>query len=293
MSTSFHPQSDGQTERANRTVQQIMRCLLDASALEEDKWDEWLPAVEFAYNNSRHASTGMTPFYLNAGQHPRVPSSSTTSKSDLEKVPGAMEWLRRLEKQLDVAKESLAAAKDRQKEDADRRRSDCEFAVGQKVKVSRTLFSKLEKDSLLSRKLSPKYYGPFEVVKVVNRNAVVLDFPPSFKGHKTVNVEKLQPWNESEKFPRQVEADEHVELQIDGEQAFAVEAFLRRARRRSPAGRWRWEILVSWKGYGPEDNSWEPESRLKQDLKSGFKELLDSMKSGNESAHNSGDELEG
>ena len=105
-------------------------------------------------------------------------------------------------------------------------------------------------------------------------------------------MEKLQPWNESEKFPRQVEADEHVELQIEGEQAFAVEAFLRRARRRSPAGRWRWEILVSWKGYGPEDNSWEPESRLKQDLKSGFKELLDSMKSGNESAHNSGDELE-
>jgi hypothetical protein len=181
MSTSFHPQSDGQTERANRTVQQVMRCLLDSSALEEDRWDEWLPAVEFAYNNLRHASTGMTPFYLNAGQHPRVPSSSSTSKIDDVNVPAAMEWLRRLEQQLETAKKSLAAAKDRQKKDADKRRSDCEFVVGQKVKVSRTLFSKLEKDSLLSRKLNPKFYGPFEVVQVVNTNAVVLDFPASFK----------------------------------------------------------------------------------------------------------------
>ena len=291
MSTSFHPQSDGQTERANRTVQQIMRCLLDASALEEDKWDEWLPAVEFAYNNSRHASTGMTPFYLNAGQHPRVPSSSTTSNSDLTKVPAAMEWLKRLERQLDVAKKSLAAAKERQKEGADRRRSDCEFVVGQKVKVSTKLFSKLEKDNLLGKKLSPRYYGPFEVVKVVNKNAVVLDFPPSFRGHKTVNVEKLQPWYESEKFPREVEDEEPVDFQIDGEQAYTVEAFLQRSRRRSPAGRWRWEILVSWKGYGPEDNSWEPESRLKQDLKSNFKGFLGKMKSlASSSAHNSGDE---
>jgi hypothetical protein len=121
-----------------------------------------------------------------------------------------MKWLKRLENQLEAAKISLAAAKERQKEDADKRRSVCEFVVGQKVKVSTKLFSKLEKDNLLGKKLSPRYYGPFKVVKVVNTNAVELDFPPSFRGHKTVNVEKLQRWYESEKFPREVEDDERV-----------------------------------------------------------------------------------
>ena len=72
MSTSHHPQTDGQTERANRTIEDMLRAYV---APHQSDWDEHLIAAEFAYNNSVQASTGSTPFYLNHGRHPHTPLS--------------------------------------------------------------------------------------------------------------------------------------------------------------------------------------------------------------------------
>ena len=64
MSTAYHPQTDGQTERANRVVEDMLRAFVN---LHRDDWDEHLATVEFAYNSSPHTSTGFTPFELNGG----------------------------------------------------------------------------------------------------------------------------------------------------------------------------------------------------------------------------------
>ena len=72
MSTADHPESDGQTERANRVVEDILRSHCTSFPRE---WSAMLPFVDFAINNSVHASTGHTPFYLNGLRHPRVPST--------------------------------------------------------------------------------------------------------------------------------------------------------------------------------------------------------------------------
>ena len=71
-STAFHPQTDGQTERANRTVEDMLRAFIGPR---QDDWDLLLPMVEFAYNNSVQASTGFSPFYMNFGRHPHCPLS--------------------------------------------------------------------------------------------------------------------------------------------------------------------------------------------------------------------------
>ena len=72
MSTADHPQTDGQTERVNRVVEDILRCI----ALERPRdWSSMLPFVEFAINNSVHTTTGETPFYVNGLRHPRTPVS--------------------------------------------------------------------------------------------------------------------------------------------------------------------------------------------------------------------------
>jgi hypothetical protein len=71
MSTAAHPETDGQTERANRVVEDVLR----SYATSYTSWSEFLPMVEFALNNSVHASTGLTPFYVNNARHPRVPAS--------------------------------------------------------------------------------------------------------------------------------------------------------------------------------------------------------------------------
>eukprot|EP00983_Pelagomonas_calceolata_P024969 785262-Pelagomonas_calceolata.AAC.1 len=74
MSTSHHPQTGGQTERANRTVEDMLRAFI---APYQTDWDEHIAAAEFAYNNSVQASTGFTPLYLNHGRYPHTPLSLT------------------------------------------------------------------------------------------------------------------------------------------------------------------------------------------------------------------------
>ena len=64
MSIAFHPQTDGQIERMNRTLEEMLRAY---STYNQDQWDEYLPAAEFAYNNSKQQSTGHTPFELDCG----------------------------------------------------------------------------------------------------------------------------------------------------------------------------------------------------------------------------------
>ncbi|GJP37086.1 hypothetical protein CLOM_g21530 [Closterium sp. NIES-68] len=76
MSSAYHPQTDGQTERLNQIVEQLLR-----AACKDDifKWDLHLPVLEFAYNNATHAATGQTPFFLCYGRHPLTPQKSTAS----------------------------------------------------------------------------------------------------------------------------------------------------------------------------------------------------------------------
>ena len=70
MSTADHPQTDGQTERVNRVIGDILRSVCASTP---KRWSTMLPMVDFALNNAVHASTGYTPFYVNGLTHPRVP----------------------------------------------------------------------------------------------------------------------------------------------------------------------------------------------------------------------------
>lgn len=79
MSTAAHPETDGQTERVNRVLEDVLRSYATSFV----SWAEFLPLAEFAINNAVHASTGLTPFFVNSARHPRVPAvlalGSTTS----------------------------------------------------------------------------------------------------------------------------------------------------------------------------------------------------------------------
>lgn len=79
MSTAFHPQTDGQTERTNRTLEDMLRAYVN---YKQDNWDECLASAEFAYNSHKNASTDLSPFELNYGQQPQVPSSLFQTESN-------------------------------------------------------------------------------------------------------------------------------------------------------------------------------------------------------------------
>lgn len=117
MSTAFHPQTDGQTERVNKVLEDTIRHYVNPR---QDDWDDYLDGAEFAINNAMHESVRNTPFFLNSGQHPLTPA---TMEVDTH-VPSAKEWLERLHDSVKSAKQCLPAAQQRMKASADVRRRD-------------------------------------------------------------------------------------------------------------------------------------------------------------------------
>ena len=168
MSTAFHPQSDGQTERMNRTLEDMLRCYIGPEA---DTWDDLLAAAEFAYNNSVQESVRNTPFFLNHGQHPLTPLSRVIEG---DKVPSAEHFTRTFSTSIGEAKKALLAAQSRQR--ALRKRRHVEYAVGDEVWLSS---KNLSVKGPGTRKLMPRWLGPFRVVKQCGPVAYELELPAS------------------------------------------------------------------------------------------------------------------
>ncbi|GJW85770.1 putative reverse transcriptase domain-containing protein [Tanacetum coccineum] len=163
MSTAYHPQTDGQSERTIQTLEDTLRaCVLDFGG----SWDVHLLLVEFSYNNSYHASVTCVLFEALYGRKCRSP----------------IMW----------AEDRLKAARDRQKSYVDKRRKPLEFSVCDYVllKVSPwkgvVLFWK-------KGKLTPRFVGPFEIIEKVGPVAYRLDLPEELNGvHDTFHVSNLK-----------------------------------------------------------------------------------------------------
>jgi hypothetical protein len=117
MSTAYHPQTDGQTERANRVVTEMLRAYVTAR---QNDWDQHLAMLEFAYNSADQESTKYSPFYLNYGQHPLTPLSMSVPTSDTPR--SAADFARRMHDLLQQARTNRQAAQECQAHCANRHR---------------------------------------------------------------------------------------------------------------------------------------------------------------------------
>ena len=133
MSTAYHPQTDGQTERANRTLEEMLRSRINFS---QTDWDDHLATAELAINNAVQASTGFSPFYLNAGQEVRLPLDEVIAGLRPAFNPEAADRIRRLKSDLLRARDHIERAQLRQAKYADRHRRPVTFVVGDQVLLS-------------------------------------------------------------------------------------------------------------------------------------------------------------
>jgi transposase InsO family protein len=255
LSTSFHPQTDGQTERLNSIIEQYLRMNVDY--LQKD-WEEMLALGEMAYNNAVQSSTKFSPWFLNKGFHPRMPNSLELDKED---TPiRAEERLKRLKEVWEEARTNLERAQEEQKKFADRKRRDVEeeaFTEGRRVWLnSRNIQTTRE-----SKKLDHKFFGPFTIKRKVNDTTYELDLPESMRIHPVFHVSLLRPVMENEIEGRT--QGEPPAVIVEGEEEFEVEKIVRAKREK---GVLKWE--VKWKGYGEEDNTWEPWENLKNSKES-------------------------
>ena len=250
-STAFHPQTDGATERINRVLEDMMRHYVGEIA--HNEWDTCLSTAEFAINNSFHESIGTTPFRLNSGRDPRLPISLTTTGS---KVPSAAQFADRMSDGLISAKKCLAAAQQRQKAYYDKSHREISFTTGEEVLLStKHIHMRTAGGRQSTPKLLPKWIGPFKVEKLVGAVSYKLTLPANMKVHPVFHVSLLKPYL----------SDGRVQpvrpILVDGEPYFMIECIL--DHRIHKRGRTTYmEYLVKWQDYGPEHNSWEPESSL-------------------------------
>jgi Reverse transcriptase (RNA-dependent DNA polymerase)/RNase H-like domain found in reverse transcriptase/Integrase zinc binding domain/Chromo (CHRromatin Organisation MOdifier) domain/gag-polyprotein putative aspartyl protease len=258
LSTAFHPQTDGQTERVNRVLEDYLRHYVTGR---HNDWDLHLCEAEFVYNNTYQVSINSTPFRLTFGQDPKIPfqevlaSRMTMRLQNHEYVPAAHEFARRMRFDLERARVNLKAAQDRMKAYADRLRSDGpSFVIGQQVLLSS---KNLKFKHTRTRKLLPRYVGPFEVVKVVSPVAYKLRLPKTMKVHDVFHVSLLKPYRTD----GSVQPPPPPEV-IDGELEYEVEAVLAHREKKGRGLRGRREYLIKWVGYDDIHNTWEPEDNL-------------------------------
>ncbi|KAJ9520558.1 hypothetical protein QJQ45_007406 [Haematococcus lacustris] len=276
MSTANHPQTDGQTERANRTLEDMLRNFVSPY---HDDWDTHLTAAEFAYNSSTHAATGFTPFHLNSGQEPHTPlslSAPTPDHAPAEKE-SAPAFLQRMAADISVAKHHLHNAQERATKYANAKRQDHVFKVGDQVYLADSFFTHAQiaqsAANHATRKFSPRQHGPFRVLEVVTPVALRLEFPPVWKSiHPVVHVSHVKVHNDgSAMFPTRNPAPPPEPEIIDGEAHFHVQEF-----RKHRFLRGQLQLLVKWLGHPDHESCWLPLAQLQHDLSKGvLKKLLE------------------
>ncbi|QRW23611.1 Retrotransposable element Tf2 protein [Rhizoctonia solani] len=240
-SLAYHPQSDGQTERVNPTVEHFLQAY---SGVNQKDWVKWLPMAEFAYNNAVHSSTGKSPFKALYGWEPSLtPSNVPTDIPEADDLATQMEsqW-REMEAALWQSKTRMVAGEVGE---------PLKFKIGEEA----WLDAKNVKLKTLSPKLTEQRLGPFKVTKRISNRAYRLELPPTMRIHNVFYMGLLSKVKRDKK--RSFE-NRPPPVTVDGEEEYKVKGITDMEERNG-----KWFFRVKWKGYGSEENTWEPRENLK------------------------------
>ncbi|KAJ3551705.1 hypothetical protein NP233_g13027 [Leucocoprinus birnbaumii] len=245
ISSSHHPQTDGQTERMNQEIEQYFRVFVNYHM---DDWAEWLPIAEFSYNNKASTATKRSPFFITKGFE--VNSSLGPTRGG-ERAESADEFVERMRKvREDTAAALRQAADDMQRFYNEKRRAD-EFVVGDKVW--------LEGEHIVTgrpkKKLDWRRFGPFTIIQKISPVAYKLRLPPSWRMHPVFHISRLRRFH-ADSFER---PNPRVTLNVRGEN-WEPERVLD-----SRVVRGRTEFLVKWKDQSSERDTWETEARVRSE----------------------------
>jgi len=188
MSTEFHPQTDGQTERLNQTIKAYLRAFVSK---EQDDWIRLLPMAEFAYNNSTTSGNGMSPFYANYGFHPAAMNPASMEPFN----PVSQVYAHWMHTVHDESRKGLEDAQERMRRYTDpTRREPPAYQVGDLVMLN----GRNIKTRRPLKKLDHKNHGNFQIEKIVSPLASHLTLPRNWKIHNVFHVSLLERYRTSE-----------------------------------------------------------------------------------------------
>ena len=246
LSTAYHPQTDGETERVNQELDLALRLYC---ANNPENWAKLLPQFEFAHNQRTHSVTGKSPFELLYGFQPEAAGTVRTTP----KHPSTEQRLQSLQE----ARENTIAAHAQAAAAMSRRlpAAQVPLKLGDKV----LLDTKNLRLPYVSRKLIPKRVGPFTIVKVLGPVTFKLKLTEKWKIHPVFHAALLTPYHTTKEHGPDYVRPPPIPTPESTEGAeWEVEAILSHRTRGT-----RKQYLVAWKGWPASENSWEPEKHLK------------------------------
>jgi len=243
LSTAYHPETDGATERLNQTLEQYLRHFVN---YQQDNWVELLPTAQLAYNATATSTTGVSPFYANYGFNPKASWEARDMEHLVEVAMVQADKLKDLHRELSRDIEwinqrmTLYANKSRL-EGPHLRGGDLVYLLRRNIKTTRP-----------SDKLDSKKIGPFKVKRNIRDISFELELPPTMRIHPVFHISLLEPAHPDTPEGPAPELDPEIQ-----ELVYDVESILAVRRRRN-----RLQWLVKWEGYAHEENTWEPKEML-------------------------------
>ena len=260
LSSSHHPQHDGQTEVVNKLLTTMLHAFV---AGKKDQWARWLHLLEFAYNSAVHSSTSTTPFHLLLGFHPRTPLDfiGTKRNDDIANrtlTPEAVTFLDTLEMHRDSARRAIAKAQDQQVKSYNKGRKPVpDLRQGDRVLVNPHALEWLESKGE-GKKLTQRWIGPFEILQRINPNVYRLRMSNLYPGLPIFNYQHLKKYVEAP--PEYGERTTLPETRTSkpAEEEYKVEKIIAERRTKKGVG-----YLVRWQGYSPLYDTWESKRALR------------------------------
>ena len=239
LSTSFHPQTDGQTKIVNKEVQKFLQIYCFEK---QDQWANWLAIAQFSMNSKKHTSTKVAPFEATWSYIPCM----GIEPLPVNKAPAAKGFTSELEGTLESVRKNLEKAKEQMKLNADKSHLAApDYTIGQQV----WLATKNLQLTHASRKLTEWWLGPYTIIGLAGPNAVKLKLSRSLQIHPVVNISQVKPYlrpmeGQTSYHPRPVHVtkDRDNEWEVD----HIVDSHLKNKKL---------EYLVHWRGYDNSDQT--------------------------------------
>jgi transposase InsO family protein len=242
LSTAYHPQTDGTTERFMQEIEAYLSIYCLANLTE---WADALPIVEFVHNSRPHADRKQTPFELIMGYQPPAfiqQLENTNVPYWEERMTKLKEW-----RQDAIFAHSIAAERMSKRINGPLPT----FHEGQQVWLDTRNFR-----TFYNKKIRPKREGPFKILTKLGKVSYKLDLPKTWKIHNVFHPIHFKPFVQTEEYGQARRP--LPPILVDQEEQYEVDHIIRHRK----FGRTT-KYLVAWKGYGPEHNTWEPETNLK------------------------------
>ena len=219
LSSAYHPQTDGQSEVANREMERYLRTFV---SFDQDNWVEWLPLAEFAINAAESPTTKCSPFQAVYGYQPRMSFAARSPGSDRERIADAdaSSIAEPMQAVWTFVASNATRAGEAMAIQANKDRRDVEYAVGDKVYLNTSNL----KVNRPSRKLANKWIGPFAITQKINAASYRLALPASLRIHNVFHSSILKP-DSNDPLPGQVPAKE-LPTEVEGEQEWEIDQIL-------------------------------------------------------------------